>query len=271
MKVFVVLVSLFVLIAAIPLMADEVFEATSSHRNISKSVSMSISNKVRADVNRTHKRVYDGLNLSGTYEWATDIESTLSLGWVKFFTQEKKVIPQDIQIGIRHSKLYIDEPMGISLYGMGDLFFPLSREERVNRSRLLTINPGFGLSKSILAFSMGYEFSGAYFIHRYRTAKNGSSNAHYGMTNSLLAGYNFTDHVKLQTLWSLVNLATYGKTPEITYSFGQTLSYKVLPSFKVSAGLTTGGKAFKNNGEELNLSLFNVKGTEAILGTEITF
>lgn len=235
-----------------------------------KNLSAEIENSLVSGVNKEHKNIYDDLMISGIYFWNKDVTSSLSFGLVKSFTQKAKTLAKDIVLNLSHRNLYLHAPSDIRLRGYGRLFFPLSRESQ-KQSQFLVMKSGLGISKNIAALLLGYELSGSYFFHRYTTAKNGTSNKHYGMTNTLTAGYQFSKPLLLNTVWSLLNFATYAGSSKAMYSFVQELSYSFSPITTLSAGLSTGGRQYMNNGEELNLSLFDVKGTELFLRGNILF
>lgn len=247
-----------------------VLSAPSQAQEAFKHLSASVSDSLVSGVNKEHKNIYNDFSLSGSYAWNKEVISSLAFGFVKAFTQERKTFLKDLVMNLGHGNLYTHAPSDIILSGYGRLFVPLSKTSR-NESQILAIKTGLGLSKNIQSLLLGYEISGSYFIHRYTTAKNGVSNKHYGMTNTLTAGYQFTEQLALNTFWSLLNFATYYETPKATYSFIQEIDYAISHQWHVSAGLSTGGRQYKNNAEELNLSLFDVEGTEVFGGIHILF
>jgi len=241
----------------------------SQAQEILSNVSGSVSNALVSGVNAEHQNIYDDLTASLGYNWTEDISTSLGLGLVKSFTQEAKTLMKDMIIGIAHRNLYTHADTDIRLRGFSRLFLPTSTESR-NRSQVLALKTGLGLSKDIDSFMLGYELAGSYFANRFRTAKNGSSNKHYGMTNTVTVGYQFSAPLSFNTVWSLLNFKTYNETPKTTFSFIQELSYSVSPRMNLTGGLSTGGRQYRNNGEELNLSLFDVEGTEIFLGVDLS-
>jgi hypothetical protein len=233
-------------------------------------LSASISNSLVTGINRNHKNVYNDFSVTGIYkwgiyEWIENIRSTLDLGFVKSFTQERKAFLKDAVLGTSISDIYTHPETEITLNGYGKLFLPLSKESQ-KRSQIFALTTGLGLSKDLSQFHFGYDLSGTYFANRFRTAKNGTSNKHYGMTNTLLVGFAFTDALALNTAWSLLNFATYNKSPKATYSFVQSLDYQATDALGLSLGHSAGGRQYKNNGQELNIELFDVEGSELFFG-----
>lgn len=233
-------------------------------------LSASISNSLVTGINRNHKNVYNDFSVIGIYEWVENIRSTLDLGFVKSFTQERKAFLKDAVVGTSVSDIYTHSETEITLNGYGKLFLPFSKESR-KRSQIFALTTGLGLSKDLSQFHFGYDLSGTYFANRFRTAKNGTSNKHYGMTNTFLVGFAFTDILALNTAWSLLNFATYNKSPKATYSFVQSLDYQATDALGLSLGHSAGGRQYKNNGQELNIELFDVEGSELFLGLNYGF
>lgn len=238
-------------------------------------LSASISNSLVTGINRNHKNVYNDFSVIGIYEWGIsewveNIRSALDLGFVKSFTQEQKAFLKDAVVGTSVSDIYTHPETEITLNSYGKLFLPLSQESR-KRSQIFALTTGLGLSKDLSQFHFGYDLSGTYFANRFRTAKNGTSNKHYGMTNTLLVGFAFTDILALNTAWSLLNFATYNQSPKATYSFVQSLDYQATDALGLSLGHSAGGRQYKNNGQESNIELFDVEGSEIFLGLNYGF
>lgn len=225
----------------------------------------SLSTSTTSNFSQRHRKVYTDLDASGSYLWTDEIQTSLSLGLVKSFTQKMELLFKDLVLETAHNKLYVHPKTDITLRGYGKLFFPTSRES-INRSQITVVKLGTGLSKNIDKFNLGYDLSGSYFLNRFATAKNGSSNQHYGIANTAIIGYQFTKEFSVNTTWSLLNFATYANTPRASYSFVQEASYQITPEASVSLGLSTGGRQYKKNGKELNLSIFDEKSSEIFLG-----
>lgn len=268
MKVF---VGLFTLVIAIGCLSSQsaIAQSEATYEEIDM-LRGAISNSLVTGVNRDHKNVYDDFTVTGIYAWAEHIRSTLDIGFVKSFTQEREAFFKDVGIGTSASDIYTHPYTGISVGSHGKLFLPFSKESR-NRSQLFALNAGAGLSKAFSQLNFGYDLSGTFFANRFRTARNGTSNKHYGITNTLLIGFGVTDLLALNTAWSLLNFATYNKSPKVIYSFIQSLDYQATDALALSLGHSVGGRQYKNNGQELNIDLFDVEGSELFLGLNYGF
>lgn len=236
---------------------DEMFDT--------KNLSGSLATTLASNFSQRHRTIYDDVTLSGRYAWTDSIQSIIQLGIVKAFTQDAKLLLKDIILDTSHNQLYVHPQTDIKIRAYGRLFLPTSKESQ-NKSQMSVLKLGSGLSRDIEEWNFGYELSGSYFFNQYATAKNGSANKHYGMTNTATIGYQFTQEFLVTTIWSLLNFATYQRTPRASFSFVQEINYKVVPQANVSLGLSTGGRQYKNNGKELNLSLFDDKGSEVFIG-----
>lgn len=258
MKVF---VGIFILVFSIFVvricLSEEIFDDIP--------IGASLSNTLTSNFSQKHRNVYNDLTATGSYFWTDVLQTSLSLGIVKSFTQDMKLLLKDVMIETAHNELYVHPQTDIALRGYGRVFFPTSKDS-LNRSQVAVVKIGSGLSKNIHRWNLGYDLSGSYFFNQYATAKNGSSNRHYGITNIAVIGYQFTKEFSVNTSWSLLNFATHAKTPRTTYSFVQEAAYQIIPEAQVSLGLSTGGRQYKNNGKELNLSLFDEEGSEIFLG-----
>lgn len=225
----------------------------------------SLSNTLSSTINTVHQTVYN--DFSGTLRYMLTEQMTVlsNIGFVKTFTQDQKLLLKDLFLELNHNDLYIHSQTDIHLRGYVRTFLPTSQKSK-NQSQINATKLGFGLSKNIEKLNFGYELSGSTFLHEYQTALNQTSNTAYGMTNTFLAGYALLKNLNLQTAWTLMNFKTYGSSPKSTYSFVQELSYAPLEKMNLAFGFSTGGRQYKNNGKELNLSVFDLDATEVFLG-----
>src|SRR3989338_432498 len=228
------------------------------------------SNTLASGVNKNHAHVYTDLAFKGGYHWAEDLKSSLSLGIVKEFTGEAKLLFKDMVLETYRSNLYIHPQTEIAAHGFMRIFLPTSKSSQ-DKSEIMAFKTGTALSKNYLKWNFGYELSGSYFLHRFITAKDEASNLNYGITNTLTLGYALSEILYLNTALSLLNFATYNTTPKATYSFIQEIDYILLLKVEASFGLSTGGRQYRNNGKELNLALFDAEGSELFLGVNYVF
>lgn len=94
-------------------------------------------------------------------------------------------------------------------------------------------------------------------IHTYETSRTGASNTRYSIGNTVTAAYSFNDRLSLSATFNRAIGFTYGGAAKNNFLLSQALEYSVSDGWSVAAGHVNEGSAFKENGIDSNLSLFN--------------
>ncbi len=102
-----------------------------------------------------------------------------------------------------------------------------------------------------------YQISFSRNFHTYTTDRTGESNAQYSLAHLFGLSYGITEKLKIN--FDGDTIARWSYNGDITNAFdaSEELEYQINPTFSAVAGHSNSGNAFKENGTDSNLSLYN--------------
>jgi len=133
-----------------------------------------------------------------------------------------------------------------------------TNEEIKKRDRLNTaVGIRNQISHSIGAFDMGYKLTLTRNFHEFTVNAEGSANVEYSLSHILELAYNFNDKISISQVGTIRQGRTYGGFNRTSFSADTDLNYYASKSLAINIGASTEGSAFKANGTDSNIELFN--------------
>jgi len=139
-------------------------------------------------------------------------------------------------------------------------------EDSIKRDSLLGaghlgFSAGLNLTRieSIKGLSISFSSMLTRNLHQFTTSRTGSSNTMAALSNSLALAYSLTEKFVLSAGGSRAIGWTYNKNGDLknSYALSQSLTYAVNSKISADIGHTVGGAAYKENGIESAIELFD--------------
>lgn len=133
-----------------------------------------------------------------------------------------------------------------------------TNEEIRKRDRLNTaIGIRNQITHSIGAFDLGYKLTLTRNFHEFNVNADGAANVEISLSHILELTFNLNDKLSISQVGSIRQGRTYGGFNRTSFSADTDLSYAASKSLAINVGTSTEGSAFKANGTDSNIELFN--------------
>ena len=176
----------------------------------------------------------------------------------KQLTGDRFTLLDDLPVSLRILGLTLSPT--IKYYPSLTLIAPMSTLSRNEKSLILGTQLGQRLvfnelfTKRLDAY---YGLSLARNFYRYATSFPGESNTLYSVSNLVSLSYTLTDPLSFWVNGSQALGWTSGGSPKTKYELSEELWYQINETLSAAIGHSNGGSAFKENGRDLNIAVFN--------------
>ncbi len=116
---------------------------------------------------------------------------------------------------------------------------------------------------------LAYTLSGGRNFHGYDRTAAGDANVQYTITHKLALAYEFIPKWSLYGIGSYKNGWTYQNSERSSYTNEFGLGYQVAKNWEISGSISNEGKAFKANGQDSNIKVYDQNTT--VIQAAVTF
>jgi len=118
---------------------------------------------------------------------------------------------------------------------------------------------------------LSYRLTGLRSFHAYTTSTSGRSNAAWGLSQRVDAGFALSRRLSLTLIQGFTTIRTYDGAATSSFRFGQELGLQIHEHLSFEMGHTNGGSLYKPDGETTNLALMGRESSSIYGGMTYAF